>query len=148
MVKALVTGGAGFIGSNLVISLVEKGYQVTVVDDLSMGVKANLATVADQIEFHEHDVCDHEFMHSILDEDFDYIYYLAAIASVADSVTALQNAPGEPRISGRYVGIPTGKGISTKEIPVYLLCSGIRELSGITEARRQPSAAINTIRSR
>lgn len=86
MVKALVTGGAGFIGSNLVISLVEKGYQVTVVDDLSMGVKANLATVADQVEFHEHDVCDHEFMHSILDEDFDYIYYLAAIASVADSV--------------------------------------------------------------
>lgn len=66
MVKALVTGGAGFIGSNLVISLVEKGYQVTVVDDLSMGVKANLATVADQIEFHEHDVCDHEFMHSII----------------------------------------------------------------------------------
>lgn len=58
---------------------------MTVVDDLSMGVKANLATVADQIEFHEHDVCDHEFMHSILDEDFDYIYYLAAIASVADS---------------------------------------------------------------
>lgn len=52
MVKALVTGGAGFIGSNLVISLVEKGYQVTVVDDLSMGVKANLATVADQVEFH------------------------------------------------------------------------------------------------
>ena len=51
-----------------------------------MGVKANLATVADQVEFHEHDVCDHEFMHSILDEDFDYIYYLAAIASVADSV--------------------------------------------------------------
>lgn len=127
MVKALVTGGAGFIGSNLVISLVEKGYQVTVVDDLSMGVKANLATVADQVEFHEHDVCDHEFMHSILDEDFDYIYYLAAIASVADSVERPYETHqvNQESVVG-YVGIPTGKGISTKEIPVYLLGSGIR----------------------
>lgn len=80
------TGGAGFIGSNLVALLVKKGYQVTVVDNLSMGRKENLADVLDQIEFHEHDVCDHVFMHDILDAEYDYIYYLAAVASVADSV--------------------------------------------------------------
>lgn len=86
MTTALVTGGAGFIGSNLVFELLEKEYQVTVVDDLSMGLKTNLEEVIDKIEFYEHDVCDHEFMHQILDRNFDYIYYLAAVASVADSV--------------------------------------------------------------
>ncbi|KRL71924.1 NAD-dependent epimerase/dehydratase family protein [Ligilactobacillus saerimneri] len=86
MTKVLVTGGAGFIGSNLVIELVNKGYQVTVIDDLSMGIKANLTEVWDKITFYEHDVCDHAFMHQILDENFDYIYYLAAVSSVADSV--------------------------------------------------------------
>lgn len=83
--KALITGGAGFIGSNLAWALVEKGYSVTVVDDLSMGKKDNLPQ-GEQVSFYEHDVCDHEFMHQLLDQDFDYIYFLAAIASVADSV--------------------------------------------------------------
>lgn len=84
--KALVTGGAGFIGSNLVISLANKGYDVTVVDDLSMGLTKNLESVKDKVKFYKHDVCDHQFMHRVLDQDFDYIYYLAAVASVADSV--------------------------------------------------------------
>lgn len=86
MVKVLITGGAGFIGSNLAHELIGKGYQVTVVDNLSMGVKSNLDDIWDQITFYEHDVCDHEFMHGLLNSDFDYIYYLAAVASVADSV--------------------------------------------------------------
>lgn len=84
--KALVTGGAGFIGSNLVISLANKGYDVTVVDDLSMGLTKNLESVKDKVKFYKHDVCDHQFMHRVLDQDFGYIYYLAAVASVADSV--------------------------------------------------------------
>lgn len=83
--KALVTGGAGFIGSNLVWALVEKGYSVTVVDDLSMGKLENLPK-NEKVTFIEHDVCDAEFMHQLLDENFDFIYFLAAIASVADSV--------------------------------------------------------------
>lgn len=84
--KALVTGGAGFIGSNLVIELVKKGYEVTVIDDLSMGLTKNLDPVKDKVTFYKHDVCDHAFMHQILDQNFDYIYYLAAVASVADSI--------------------------------------------------------------
>ena len=84
--KILVTGGAGFIGSNLVNKLVEKGYEVTVIDNLSMGTMDNLKDVADKIKFYNHDICDSKFMHELLNEKFDYIYYLVAIASVADSV--------------------------------------------------------------
>lgn len=86
LVRVLVTGGAGFIGSNLVISLVKEGCDVTVVDDLSMGMMKNLKDVQGKIIFYKHDVCDHVFMHRVLDANFDYIYYLAAVASVVDSV--------------------------------------------------------------
>jgi UDP-glucose 4-epimerase len=47
--KALVTGGAGFIGSNLVQALIEDGDSVVVLDDLSTGFRANLADAADVI---------------------------------------------------------------------------------------------------
>ena len=47
MHKILVTGGAGFIGSNIVSILVEQGYKVTVLDDLSSGYSCNLDTFQD-----------------------------------------------------------------------------------------------------
>lgn len=84
MEKILITGGAGFIGSNLAHALVDNN-EITIVDDLSMGKKENIADI--DVKFYEHDVCDHEFMHRLLSENkFDYIYYLAAVSSVADSV--------------------------------------------------------------
>jgi len=50
--KVIVTGGAGFIGSNTVIRLVEKGYTVFVVDNLHTGSRRNLREVSDQIFFY------------------------------------------------------------------------------------------------
>ncbi len=83
--KALVTGGAGFIGSHLVDHLVESGFEV-VVDDLSMGAISNIKHW-EQITIYVADVCDDKFMQQLLaDERPDYIYFLAAIASVADSI--------------------------------------------------------------
>lgn len=81
-----MTGGAGFIGSNLVDRLIEDNDQVVVVDDLSMGLKSNLQT-SSHLKFYEHSITDHELHKNLLmTEDFDYIYLLAAVASVADSV--------------------------------------------------------------
>lgn len=86
MKKALITGGAGFIGSNLADKLVEDGYDVTIVDDLSMGLISNIPDSKD-IHFYEKSITDYTFMEKILIENnFDYIYLLAAIASVADTI--------------------------------------------------------------
>ncbi|WPC18759.1 NAD-dependent epimerase/dehydratase family protein [Pediococcus inopinatus] len=86
MSKVLVTGGAGFIGSNLVDKLVAAGDQVTVVDDLSMGLITNLSKNR-QVSFYQKSITNHDFMKKLLlQENFDYIYLLAAVASVADSI--------------------------------------------------------------
>jgi UDP-glucose 4-epimerase len=78
MAVALVTGGAGFIGSHLVASLLEDGYDVTVLDDLSTGRRENLSSAARLVVG---SVLDNQTLHSLL-EAADEIYHLAAIASV------------------------------------------------------------------
>lgn len=88
MSKYLVTGGAGFIGSNLIEKLVADQNEVVVVDDLSMGKKENLRGIDDsKLTFYEKSITDYEFMEKLLvSENFDYIVLLGAVASVADSV--------------------------------------------------------------
>lgn len=79
--RALVTGGAGFIGSHLVEHLLSGGCAVTVIDNLSTGRRENLDRVIEQVEFIECDVIDG---FSGLDghEEFDEIYHLAAAVGV------------------------------------------------------------------
>ena len=85
MLKYLITGGAGFIGSTLA-NYLSKEKSVIVIDDLSMGKKENLIKNSN-LEFINGSVTDKELMTEILSNNkFDYIFHLAAIASVADSV--------------------------------------------------------------
>lgn len=83
--KILITGGAGFIGSNLVDALINNN-EIVVVDDLSMGKIENLPLVSN-LHFFKHSITDQKFMRTLLIKwDFDYIFLLAAVASVADSI--------------------------------------------------------------
>lgn len=85
MEKILVTGGAGFIGSNLVKKLSEN-FKIFVVDDLSMGKLENIKSVPN-VEFYKESVLNKKFMTELLTkENFEYVFHLAAIASVADSI--------------------------------------------------------------
>jgi UDP-N-acetylglucosamine/UDP-N-acetyl-alpha-D-glucosaminouronate 4-epimerase len=81
----LVTGGAGFIGSNIVDELVRRGESVRVLDDLATGHIENLASVSQKIQWHESDIRN---LGSIKPdfEGVDYVIHLAAIPSVPRSV--------------------------------------------------------------
>ena len=78
MKNILVTGGAGFIGSNLVEELVNQGHDVTVVDNLVSGNTENLTDVINKITFVEEDICTIDFS-ELLEQD--EIYHLACQAS-------------------------------------------------------------------
>lgn len=85
MSNYLITGGAGFIGSTLANYLSKKN-SVIIIDDLSMGKEENLVK-SSNLTFVNGSVTDKELMNGILSKNtFDYIFHLAAIASVADSV--------------------------------------------------------------
>jgi UDP-glucose 4-epimerase len=86
MTTVLVTGGAGFIGSNLINELIKTMDKILVVDDLSMGLETNLPK-SEKIIFYKQSITNYTFMEKLLiNERPDYIYLLAAVASVADSL--------------------------------------------------------------
>jgi UDP-glucose 4-epimerase len=87
-VKALVTGGAGFIGSNLVDALLARGDEVAVVDDLSTGSHANLTdALAAGATLYQLDVVDADALSATLrDEAPEVVFHLAAQIDVRRSV--------------------------------------------------------------
>ena len=82
--KALVTGGAGFIGSHIVDRLLAEGHEVTVLDDFSTGHRDNLAENA-QLDIVEGDVRDFDTVNHCT-RNVDWVFHEAAIASVPKTV--------------------------------------------------------------
>lgn len=81
----LVTGGAGFIGSHLVETLLEKGMRVRVLDDFSTGRQENIASFLDDIELFEGDIRDERVLARAV-KGCNVILHHAALPSVARSV--------------------------------------------------------------
>jgi UDP-glucose 4-epimerase len=82
-VNILVTGGAGFIGSHLVATLVRDGHRLTVVDNLSTGNLSNLTPVANDINFIEGDILHADLVESEV-RRADLVYHLAAAVGVGN----------------------------------------------------------------
>lgn len=85
MANFLVTGGAGFIGSNIVKKLVMQGHSVRVVDNLLTGRLKNLKDLFEKIDFIEGDLINPEIADKAA-KDMDYILHQAALPSVPRSV--------------------------------------------------------------
>lgn len=85
MPRYLVTGGAGFIGSNLVEELLRRGETVRVLDNFSTGQRRNLRLIQDQIEVIEGDIRSYHIVQEAV-EDVDYVLHQAALPSVPRSV--------------------------------------------------------------
>ena len=83
--RALVTGGAGFIGSNLVDRLLADGHEVVVLDNLSTGRRENLAGALPRIDFREADLRDRVAVTDAV-KGCEVVFHQAALAAVARSV--------------------------------------------------------------
>jgi UDP-glucose 4-epimerase len=81
--KILVTGGAGFIGSHLVDALINKGYKVIIIDNLSLGSKENINKKA---KFYKIDICSNKIYDIFKKEKPDVVFHLAAIPRVPISI--------------------------------------------------------------
>lgn len=85
MTKFLVTGGAGFIGSNTVEELLNLGHEVKVLDNLLTGKKENISEFINDIEFIKDDIKDLETVRKSV-KGVEYVIHLAALGSVPRSV--------------------------------------------------------------
>ena len=83
--KVLVTGGAGFIGSNLVRALLARGDDVRVLDNFSTGNRANLAGIAGDVELVEGDLRSYERVHAAV-RGMEVVLHQGALPSVPRSV--------------------------------------------------------------
>ena len=118
--RALVTGGAGFIGSHLCERLVEDGHVVTALDNLSTGVASNLSGLSssENFDFTEGSILDVELLNKLIDQS-DHIFHLAAAVGVFNIVnnplaSLLTNIRGTENVL---------EGALRRNIPVFITSS-------------------------
>lgn len=120
--KIVVTGGAGFIGSNIVEKLVRQGHTVTVIDDLSDGRMENLNGFADKVKFVKGSITDL----GMLKKEFagaKYVIHQAAMASVPRSVKN-PTRTNEVNIGGTLNVFIAAKDVGVKRV-VYASSSSV-----------------------
>jgi UDP-glucose 4-epimerase len=118
----LVTGGAGFIGSNIVEELVKRGEKVRVIDNFSTGRRENLSAFLEHIELVEGDLRDINRVKDAV-SGVDYILHLAALPSVPRSVRN-PIASNEVNVSGTINILTAAKDASVKRV-IYSSSSSI-----------------------
>ena len=136
--KAVVTGGAGFIGSHLVERLISDGFDVVVIDNLSTGHVENIEIFKSKIIFENADISEVGPWREHL-KGASYIFHLAALA---DIVPSIQNPRKyfESNVNGTFNVLEAARGLNIKKF-IYSAsssCYGIPSIYPTPE-----SAAIN-----
>ncbi len=84
--ECIVTGGNGFIGSNMVDALVDKGYDVIVIDNLSSQCHENFYfNKSDKVQYFDKDICDYDQIESLF-KDVDFVFHMAAESRIQSSI--------------------------------------------------------------
>ena len=82
--KILVIGGAGYIGSHIVLHLCQKNYNVTVFDNLSTGYENNISPLA---KFIKGDILNSDQLENLFNNPFDAVFHFAALKAAGESMT-------------------------------------------------------------
>ncbi|MDD5542305.1 MAG: SDR family oxidoreductase [Acidobacteriia bacterium] len=136
-----VTGGAGFIGSNLVASLVEQGHRVRVVDDLSTGYKENLSALAGSIDFHPIDICETEPLREIF-SGVDVVFHEAAIPSVQKSILNPQRS-NHANIDGTLSVLVAARDVKVRRVVLAMSSSVYGENPTLPKNESMPPRPIS-----
>jgi len=122
--KAVVTGGAGFIGSNLVDALLQDGHEVHIIDNLSTGKRENLVDLVSQTDctFIEGSVTDLDLLRTVF-RDIDCVFHQAAIPSVQRSVED-PRATNEANVNGTLSVLIAARDCGVKKV-VYASSSSV-----------------------
>ncbi len=143
--RALVTGGAGFIGSNLVRALLAEGTEVVVLDDLSTGSRANLEEVADHVELIEGSILDADALKRAI-TGAARVFHLAAQVSVPASMVDpahndAVNCQGTQRVLEEARAAGVQRVVYSASCAVYGNAPGLPKREGSTLAPESPYAA-------
>ena len=146
MPTALVTGVAGFIGSNLADALLDRGYAVRGVDNFETGRKQNLEPLqnADNFTFHETDIRDADAMAEIT-EGVDYVFHQAAVPSVPRSVedpitTTDANCTGTATVLNAARNADVDTAVVASSSSVYGSTDQLPKVESMTEQPESPYA--------
>jgi len=146
MPTALVTGVAGFIGSNLATELLDRGYTVRGIDNFETGRKRNLEPLAseDNFTFHEGDIRDADLLAELVD-GVDSVFHQAAVPSVPrsvdDPVTSTDaNCTGTATVldAARHAGVETAVVASSSS--VYGSSETLPKVETMAESPESPYA--------
>ena len=126
--KSLITGGAGFIGSNLVDALLAQGDDITVLDNFSTGRPENLSHVEDEVELVEADLSLHGAWTKYF-KGIDRVFHLAALADIVPSIEN-PDTYYQANVTGTFNVMKACKKFSVGKVvyPASSTCYGIPDI--------------------
>jgi nucleoside-diphosphate-sugar epimerase len=139
--RYLVTGGAGFIGSNIIDELVRRGQQVVALDDLSSGKEENLCGVAGRIDLRIASITDLAALQSAC-LGVDYVIHLAARTSVPRSV-ASPIETNHVNIDGTLNVLVAARDAKVRRIVFAASSSAYGETAELPKKENMPAAPIS-----